>query len=298
MNGTALTNRLLWAGMVTLIIFAGEVIGGIMSNSLALLSDAGHVLIDGLSLGLSLAAGMIMRRAPDHRATFGYQRIGLLAALINGISLVLIAAFIFVEAYRRFGSPPDVDSTLMLGIAAAGFAGNLLMAWILGGSHHDLNVRSAWLHVIGDTLSSAGVIVAALIIHFTGWTVADTIVSGLVGGLIIVSGVRLLRDTLGIFLEWCPPGFHPDEMSKLIAAVPGVKDVHDLHIWSIGHEIPAFSAHVQIWDANREDADAIRKRIEQRLREAGIAHSVIQMECVECDTNSLCCTVSTSNKDA
>ena len=146
--------------MITLIILVGEVIGGIMSRSLALLSDAGHVLIDGLSLALSLTAGMIMRRAPDHRATFGYQRIGILAALINGVSLVLIAAFIFVEAYRRLGSPPEVDSTLMLGIAAAGFAGNLMMAWILGDAHHDLNVRSAWLHVIGDTLSSAGVILS------------------------------------------------------------------------------------------------------------------------------------------
>jgi cobalt-zinc-cadmium efflux system protein len=281
--------RLILSLAVTLLILVGEVIGGIVSNSLALLSDAGHVLTDAFALGLSLIAAMIMKRPSDFRATYGYQRIGLLAALINGGSLVVIAVFIFLETYKRFTSPPVVNTSVMLIIATAGFAGNILMAWILGRGHKDLNLRSVWLHVLGDTLSSAGVIIAGLIIRSTGWMLADPIASGLVGIMIIWGGGRVIKEALWIFLELSPVGFHAEDISAEISKIPGVSCVHDVHIWSIGHGIPAFSGHVQVNDQKISEADSIRKEIEHKLSHLGIRHSVIQMECAECATNGIYC---------
>lgn len=288
--------RLILSLAVTLLILVGEVIGGIVSNSLALLSDAGHVLTDAFALGLSLIAAMIMKRPSDFRATYGYQRIGLLAALINGASLVVIAVFIFLETYRRFTSPPVVNTSVMLIIATAGFAGNILMAWILGRGHKDLNLRSAWLHVLGDTLSSAGVIIAGLIIRSTGWMLADPIASGLVGIMIIWGGGRVIKEALWIFLELSPVGFHAEDISAEISKIPGVSCVHDIHIWSIGHGIPAFSGHVQVDDQKISEADSIRKEIEHKLAYLGIRHSVIQMECAECETNGIYCKLESVGK--
>ncbi len=287
--------RLVWSLVVTLFILAGEVIGGILSNSLALLSDAGHVLTDAFALGLSLVAALIMKRPSDYRATYGYQRIGLLAALLNGSSLVVIAVFIFVETYKRLLSPPEINSSLMLIIAAAGFVGNLAMAYILGGGHKDLNIKSAWLHVMGDTVSSAGVIIAGLIIKFTGWVMADPIASGLVGVMIIIGGGRVIKEALWIFLELSPVGFHAEDISSLISELPGVVCVHDVHVWSIGHGIPAFSAHVQVSDQKISEADTVRKEIEHKLLHLGIRHSVIQMECAECETEGTYCKITHSS---
>ncbi len=283
--------RLLWSLAVTLLILAGEVIGGILSNSLALLSDAGHNLTDVFALGVSFFAARIMRRPSDYKATYGYQRMGLLAALINGCSLVAIAIFIFFEAYKRFSSPQAINSSLMLFIAVAGFLGNLVTAFIIGSGHKDLNLKSAWLHLLGDTVSSAGVIVAGLIIYFTGWIAADPIASGLVGLLIIIGGTGVVKESLWIFLELSPVGFHAEQISSLISEIPGVVCVHDVHVWSIGHGIPAFSAHVQVSDQKISEADNIRKEIEHKLRHLGIRHSVIQMECAECETNGTYCQI-------
>jgi cobalt-zinc-cadmium efflux system protein len=288
--------RLLLSLVVTLVIFIAEALGGILSQSLALLSDAGHVLTDAFALGLSLIALLIMTRPSDYRATYGYQRIGLLAALINGISLVVIAVFIFIEAYKRFHAPPEINSSVMLSIAAAGFVGNLIMAWILGHKHHDLNMKSVWLHVLGDTVSSAGVIIAGLIIRFTGWMLADIIASGIVGCIIIIGGVRVIKEALWIFLELSPLGFNADEISEKLSKIKGVINIHDVHIWSIGHGIPAFSAHVQIHDQKISEADAIRTEIEHLLEDTGIRHSVIQIECAECESNGLYCRVKTSTE--
>ena len=281
--------RLMWSLAVTLVILAGEVMGGLLSNSLALLSDAGHVLTDAFALGLSLIAALIMKRPSDHRATYGYQRIGLLAALLNGASLIAMAVFIFVETYRRLQSPPEINSSLMLVVAVAGFVGNIGMAYILSRGHKDLNIESAWLHVLGDTVSSAGVIIAGLVIKYTGWAIADPIASGVVGVMIIIGGGRVIKEALWIFLELSPVGFHAEEMSSLISEIPGVVCVHDVHVWSIGHGIPAFSAHVQVSDQRISEADAVRKEIEHRLLHLGIRHSVIQMECAECETNGTYC---------
>lgn len=290
MDNTSI-KRLGWSLAVTLIIFIAEVIGGLLSHSLALLSDAGHVLTDAFALGLSLIALLIMKRPSDYKATYGYQRIGLLAALINGISLVVIAIFIFIEAYKRFHAPPEIDSSVMLSIASAGLIGNLVMAWILGHKHHDLNMKSAWLHVLGDTVASAGVIIAGLIISFTGWLLADTIASAVVGCMIIIGGTRVIKEALWVLLELSPMGFHAEDLAKEIAEIPGVRKVHDLHIWSIGHGIPAFSAHVQVHDQKISEADVIRKQIEHMLEQRGIKHAVIQMECEDCCDNEIYCRV-------
>ena len=287
--------RLFLSLLVTVVILVAEVVGGIMSHSLSLLSDAGHVLTDAFALGLSLVALLIMKRPSDHRATYGYQRIGLVAALINGISLVVIALFIFIEAYKRYYAPPEINTSVMLPIAIAGLAGNLIMAWILGHKHDDLNMKSVWLHVLGDTLSSVGVIVAGLVIHYTGWVFADTIASGIVGIMIIVGGTRVVKETLWILLDLSPVGFHAEELSVKISGMPEVRGVHDVHIWSIGHGIPAFSGHVQVNDQKISESDAIRKKIEHLLSEEGIKHAVIQMECADCCNNDLYCNVSGEN---
>jgi cobalt-zinc-cadmium efflux system protein len=290
-KGHTSEKRLVLSLIVTLIILAAEVAGGIVSNSLALLSDAAHNLTDVFALGISLAAAMIMKRPSDFRATYGYQRIGLLAALINGSSLVVIAVFIFIETYKRLISPPAINSSVMLAIAAAGFLGNLAAAWIIGRGHKELNMKSVWLHLIGDTVSSGGVLVAGVIVHLTGWRLADPIASAAVGLLIIIGGTGVVKEALWIFLELSPVGFHAEEISTLISEVPGVSCVHDIHIWSIGHGIPAFSGHVQVSDQKISEADNIRKEIEHRLEHIGIRHSVIQMECAECETNAIYCNI-------
>ena len=283
--------RLIWSLSVTLLILVAEVIGGILSNSLSLLSDAGHMFTDVFALGLSLAAALITKKPSDYRATYGYQRIGLLAALINGASLIVIAIFIFVETYRRFLSPPPINSSLMLIVASGGLAGNLLMAWILGRGHKDLNLKSAWLHVLGDTISSGGVIVAAVVIQMTGWTLADPVASVFVGMVIIWGGSRVIKEALWVFLELSPAELHAGDISSLISEIPGVICVHDIHIWSIGHGIPAFSGHVQVHDQKISAADSIRQEIEHKLSHIGIKHSVIQMECAECGENALYCSI-------
>jgi cobalt-zinc-cadmium efflux system protein len=246
---------------------------------------------DVFALGLSLVAALIMKKPSDYRATYGYQRIGLLAALINGASLIVIAIFIFVETYRRFQSPPLVNSSLMLVVASGGLAGNLLMAWILGKGHKDLNLKSAWLHVLGDTISSAGVILAALTIKLTGWALADPVASAFVGIVIIWGGSRVIKEALWVFLELSPAELHIEEVSRMISEIPGVICVHDVHIWSIGHGIPAFSGHVQVPDQKISVADSIRHEIEHRLSDIGIKHSVVQMECAECGANGLYCNI-------
>ena len=288
-------NRLFLSLLVTIVILIAEVIGGIMSHSLALLSDAGHVLTDAFALGLSLIALLIMNRPSDHRATYGYQRIGLIAALINGVSLVVIAIFIFLEAYKRFNSPPEINTSVMLLIAVAGLLGNLIMAWILGHKHEDLNMKSVWLHVLGDTISSVGVIVAGVVIKLTGWVLADTIASGIVGVMIIIGGTRVIKETLWILLDLSPVGFHAEDLAKTIAGIPEVKAVHDVHVWSIGHGIPAFSGHVQVPDQKISETDTIRKKIERLLVDQGIKHAVIQMECADCCNNDLYCNVNAEN---
>ena len=284
-----MTKKLVISLIVTFVVLIGEIVGGIISNSLALLSDAGHVFTDVFSLGMSLLAILIMKKPADKRATYGYHRTGILAALINGVSLVIVALFIFVEAYQRIQAPPPVDTSLMLVIALLGLAGNIAIAFVLGHKHEDLNVKSAWLHVLGDTLASIGVIAAGLVIRFTGWQMADPLVSGLVGLIIIVGGIGVTKEALRIFLELSPSLLDMEEISQKISSMPGVFDVHDVHLWSIGHNDPAFSAHVRLKEQSMAEVDAIRGKIEQQLAHMGIKHSVLQMESADCGATGLYC---------
>ncbi|HEX2965401.1 MAG TPA: cation diffusion facilitator family transporter [Syntrophorhabdaceae bacterium] len=275
---------------VTLIILAGELIGGYFANSLALLSDAGHMVTDALAIALGFVASHISRKPSDRYATFGYERVGVLAALINGLSLLIIASLIFYESYERFNSPPEVNVTVVLSIAALGLAGNLIMARILGHDHHDLNVKSVWLHVLGDTISSVGVIISGIVIYFTGWTYADPVVSVLIGGIIIWGGVRLVRDTVSIFLNLTPRGFDVEALVKKISEMHDVLDVHDVHLWPVAHNNVAFSAHVLVDDKTLKEAEVTKKQIEEMLKENGVTHSTLQIECtcVDCDNNMFC----------
>ena len=283
--------QLIWAIVVTCIVLAGEAAGGLIANSLALLSDAGHVLTDVFALGLSLVAISIGKRAADHRATYGYQRFGVLAALINGSSLVVISGLIFVETYRRFFAPPEINSGLMLTVAFVGLIGNFVMARLLRGNHADLNMKSARLHVIGDILTSAGVIIAAVVIRVTGWRLADPIAGAIVGIIIIYGGGRVIKEALWVFLELSPLGFHAEEISKTICGIEHVLGVHDVHVWSIGHGVPAFSAHVLMSDRKISETDHVRREIEEKLADLGIRHTVLQMECAECRANGLYCQI-------
>lgn len=282
--------RLFITFLVTVLILSGEMAGGFLSNSLALLSDAGHMVTDALAIALGLIAARISKRPSDKYATFGYQRVGLLAALINGLSLLVIAAVIFYESYQRFLSPPKVDIPVMLGIAALGLAGNLAMAFILGHDHKDLNVKSVWLHVLGDTLSSLGVIISGIIIYYTGWVYADPVASVIIGGIIIWGGVRLVRDTVSIFLNLTPKGFNVASLVGKIAEMPDVLDVHDVHLWPVAHNHIAFSAHVLVSDKTLKEAETTKKNIEGVLRDAGVHHSTLQIECscVDCSDGLYC----------
>ena len=282
--------RLAISLLVTLLIMAGEIVGGFLSNSLALLSDAGHMVTDALAIALGLVAARVSRRPADRKSTFGYQRVGLVAALINGLSLLVIAVLIFHESYRRFLAPPTVEIPVMLSFAALGLAGNLAIVFILGHGHKDLTLRSVWLHVLGDTLSSAGVIVSGIVIYFTGWTYADPVAGTLIGGIIIWGGVRLVRDTMAIFLDLTPRGFNVESLVARIAGMPDVIDVHDVHLWPVAHNNIAFSAHILVDDRTLGEVETTRKNIEGILQEAGVHHSTLQMECscVDCGGSLYC----------
>ena len=286
-----LEKRLLVSFTLTLLILFAEIIGGIVSKSLALLSDAGHMLTDVFALGLSMIAMRIGSRPSDRRATFGYKRIGLLAAVINAVSLVVIALFIFYESYHRFLSPPQIHTTIMLIIAGIGLIGNILIALILGHSHKDLNMKSAWLHVLGDTLSSVGVIISGVIIFYTGWPYADPVASILIGVIILFGGIRVVKEALTIFLEMTPTGFDAEKIVKKIAEMPGVMGIHDVHLWSPSHRNVAFSAHIWVHDQKLSEVAELRQIIEETLMTMDIRHIMLQFECAECETNGLYCQI-------
>ena len=286
-----LEKRLLLSFALTLLILFAEVIGGIVSKSLALLSDAGHMFTDVFALGLSMIAVRIGRKPSDRRATFGYQRIGLLAAVINAASLIVIALFIFYESYHRFLSPPRIHTLTMLIIAGVGLIGNILIALILGHSHKDLNMKSAWLHVLGDTLSSVGVIISGVIIFYTGWPYADPVASILIGVIIVIGGIRVVKEALTIFLEMTPKGFDAEEIVKEIAQIPGVMGIHNVHLWSPSHRNVAFSAHIWVHDQKLSEVAVLRRTIEEALMAMDIRHIMLQFECAECETNGLYCQI-------
>jgi cobalt-zinc-cadmium efflux system protein len=255
-----------------------EIVAGLVSGSLALLADAGHMLSDAASLALALFAAWLAGRPATPQRSFGYRRAEILAALANGVLLVVVAIWIFVEATRRLSDPPDVVGGWVIVVGAVGLAVNLAAAGVLhrAGSH-SLNVRGALLHVLADLWGSVGVIVAGVVILTTGWELADPIVAMLIGALILASAWRLLAESVSILLEATPAGLSAEEVGKAIVELPRVVEVHDLHIWTITSGFAALSAHVLVEPA--ADCHDLRRRIEVVLRERfDLEHTTLQVD--------------------
>ena len=232
---------------LTVAVLVAEVVGAALSGSLALLADAGHMATDALGLGLALGAVTLAQRPARGRRTFGWQRLEILAAVANGLLLLGVCVFVAVEAVRRIGRPPEIDSGVMLGIAVVGLAVNVAgLALLHGGRRASLNVRGAYLEVLGDALGSVAVIVAAVVIVTTGWTPADTLASLAVAVLVLPRAWHLLREALDVLLEAAPRGVDLERVRAHMKQVDGVLDVHDLHAWTITSGLPVLSAHVVV----------------------------------------------------
>jgi cobalt-zinc-cadmium efflux system protein len=282
MEHATIHKRLALTFAITLGILGVEVVGGLISNSIALLSDAGHVFTDSLALGLSLAASWASRRPQDIHATYGYHRVGVLAAAINGLALLAVAGAIFAESFQRLASPPAVDLGVMMPVAVFGLIANLAMIRVLGHGHEDLNLRSAWLHVLGDTLSSAGVIVSGVVVWLTGWRYADPVAGILIGAVIVTGGLRVIAESLGVFLDLVPRGFQIDRIAEDLAGIPGVRGLHHVHLRAHAYKRLAFSAHVWVDDRMLSEVEAIGRAIEERLHTMGIGHVTLQYETEVC----------------
>jgi len=272
------TRQLTLVILITALFLVVEVAGGILSGSLALLSDAGHMLTDLLALVLSLMAARFATLPANHVKTYGYHRLEILTALVNGSVLVLVAAILAYKSFWRFFAPVPIHGSMMVGVALAGLAANIAGLWLLS-DHGNLNIRGARMHIMGDALSSAGVVAAAIVIAFTGWYRLDPIIAGVVSIVIAVGAMRLVREAVDVLLEAAPAGVVIDDVRRAIAAVPGVVEVHDLHVWSITTGLPALSGHVRVDERAATVPDETLGRIAAALRERfGILHSTLQVE--------------------
>lgn len=270
--------RLRWALGLTVTFLIVEVIGAIWTGSLALLADAGHMLTDVAGMSLSLLAIWFASRPPTPMNTYGYVRLEILAALANGVLLLGMAVFILYEAYQRMGSPPEILVGPMLIIAIVGLGVNLASMWLLHkGADGSLNLRGAYLEVFGDAIASLGVIVAALLIHWTGWTLVDPLISGAIGLFILPRTWNLIRQAVQILMEGVPPHLDVREIETAIRASHGVRDVHDLHVWTLTSGKEALNAHVLVDDLS--DGQHVLKDLQMLLRERfDIEHTTVQLE--------------------
>lgn len=264
-------------GLVSVYMVA-EVIGGLLTNSLALLADAGHMLSDAVALALSLFAIWIARKPATSQHTYAFYRTEILAALINGATLVAISIYIFIEAYQRIGEPPEVQGALMMGIATGGLLINLAGLWILNaGRGESLNVQGAWLHVLGDALGSVGAIVAGGLIWAFGWNWADPVASVVIGVLVLYSSWSLLKETVSVLMEGAPSHIDVDQVRERILAVADVAGVSDLHVWTITSGLISLSAHVQVGGSCPHEVTLTEAR--RMLHETfGITHVTLQIE--------------------
>lgn len=271
--------RALAAALVLVTAFLGvEAAAGFLADSLALLADAAHMLSDSGSLGLALFAVWIAERPATPERSFGFRRVEILAALANGVALVAVAIWIFIEAGQRLMDPAEPLGGWMLGVGVAGLAVNLAAAAILAQRRSEsLNVRAALRHVVADVAGSLGVIGAAAAILVTGWLYADPVVSVLIGVLVLASSWTILRDSVGVLLEATPREVDAEEVGRAMVELPGVREVHDLHIWTITSGFPALSAHVLVDPG--ADCHGLRLQLERRLRERfGLDHTTLQVD--------------------
>lgn len=281
------TGRLVVVLGLTAVFMVVEAVGGWISGSLALLADAGHMLADVGALSLALLTAWIGLRPADDRNTYGYRRWEILGALVNGAALFAIAGWVLVEAFQRFGNPPQVRSGLMLAVAAGGLLVNAIALAVLHGAHHhNLNTRGAYLHVAADLFGSLAAIAAALIIRTTGWLLADPVLSVVVAILILGGAFRLMRESTDVLMEAVPRNVSLPEVERVILGVPGVEAVHDLHVWSVTSGLVAMSGHATVPDLARHPQ--VLERIKQALAGQGIAHVTVQLEtgaedCEGCD---------------
>ena len=280
---------------IVLGIMIVEVIGGILSNSLALLGDAGHMLVDALALGLSLFAITLAKRPPTLNKTFGYHRAEIMAALVNGTILILVSIYIFYEAYQRFLTPPEVETPVMIIVASVGLAANLVAILLLRRMRHSsLNIRAAFWHIIGDTISSVGVIIAGIIIATTGWYLADSVIAVFIGGIILWGAIRIVKESADILLEAVPQHIQIHDIIKVMKDVTGVEDIHDIHVWTITSGIYALSAHLIIEEQTVSKSAEIIEAVNQSLAEDfEITHTTLQLECKQCEScpSGIICTI-------
>lgn len=276
---------------ITLLFVGGEALAGVFANSLALLTDAAHNFTDALALALTAWALWITSRPAGPRRTYGYHRAGILVALFNAVTLIIIALGIFYEAYRRFVAPVEVQSGVMIWVGLAAVVVNLVTALLVRrGSEHDLNLRSAFLHLMGDVLSTVGAVIAGIIIRFTGMNWLDPLVSLLIGGMILWAASGILRQSLRILMEATPEGVDMTALQQDLLAVPGVHGVHDLHVWSLNSSLRCLTAHLLTDDISIHSAASIREQVRSMLQQRhGIGHATLQLECEPCGRGDLFC---------
>jgi cobalt-zinc-cadmium efflux system protein len=286
---SSISRRLIFAISLTAITLVAEVIGGLWSNSLALLSDAGHVFLDLFALLLSLGAIKLAAQPASERHSYGLHRAEVLASLVNGLTVFVMALSILYEGSKRLISPEEVQTTPMLVIAVLGLIANLLAAKALHGhAHEDLNVRSAFLHVLGDAAASVGVIAGAILMRYTGWYQADPLISIAIGLLILAGAGRLLREAVHILMEGVPRGLSVDQVAAHLRDIEGVRDVHHLNLWAVCSHIFALSAHVEIEPTYDVQRSLLLKRIEHELQHSfHITHTTIQFDCSSCNGGPL-----------
>jgi cobalt-zinc-cadmium efflux system protein len=273
-----------WSLAVTFLYVLITLIAGLRAHSLALLSEAGHNVTDVLALLLSWVAVFIQTRPPSATKTFGYHRAGVLAAFINALTLVLIAFYIFYEALVRLEKPVAVQPQIMIWVAAAGVVMNGVISWFLFRTAHDVNLRSAFIHQMGDTLSTAAVIAGGWAIMLTGKSWIDPVLSLGIGGLILWSSSGIIRETLNILLEGTPRGISAEQITDVLTTIDGVNDVHDVHVWSLGSETHALCCHIGIADIPPSESEAILREVKDVLAARfHIHHTTIQFENVVCE---------------
>ena len=291
------TSRLALSLFLTLAFVFIEAIAGIIGSSLALLTDAAHNLTDVIALGLSWYAIRLTSQPADSRKTYGYHRAGILVALLNSTTLVLIALGIFYEAWRRLMNPPDVRSGILITVGLAAVVINLATALLVRkGSEHDLNIRSAFLHLMGDVLSTIGAVIAGVIIYFTGANWLDPFVSVLIGFLILYNAWGILRDSVNILLEATPRDIDVSKLVDDVMQVGGVLGVHDLHIWSIAQNLRTMSAHILTGDVSISQGAEIQEQINEVVyHRYNIAHATLQLECMDCLPDGLYCDIMEPN---
>src|SRR3990167_6920170 len=284
-----LKGRFKLAILLTAVTFFAELIGGYVFNSLALLSDSAHVFMDVFALSLSWLALYICAMPPTETRTYGWHRSEVFAAFINGVTLLFVSLIIFYEAYQRLVSPPEVRAIGTMVVASIGLSVNIVVAsWLKGHKHEDLNIRSAYLHVVWDAIASVGVIVSGIIIYWTGWFVADPLISIGIGIIIIPGAVKIIKESAYILLEGVPREVNIKNIVEDIKAIDGVRGVHTLHVWSICSNIHAMSAHIDVKEAARSRRGEILDLINQRLaKDHHIFYTTLQAECNGCPTNQL-----------